>query len=129
MDDAAKTLRPKVKEELKLVNEVASISLTEDGKVSFAISKEQFADLIREASDFELAEKPSRLCLLNFVIPACTIRYIDPCPKLAFECIDIRPCPLVDFPWKDFDRLVDMGIIQKERFTAEQLKAIDKIRQ
>ena len=133
MADTTKVVRPIVKDEVKIVNEVASISLNEDGNVSFAMSKEQFTDLVGSAlGSLENATQTADFCLCSpYFVPVCRVLG----NKICSDYYVAGPDP---WPWwecrhgyldrEDLLRLIDKGIILRERLTKAQLAVIDMIR-
>jgi len=106
---------------VKIVNEVASISLNRDDTVSITISKEQFSGFI--ADNFDTERKGFDICLLARLCPPHKI--IIDCPKrwVDYGCVIHGK---IDF--RIINDLIDKGCFDKSYLTIEQAAEIQKFR-
>jgi len=96
----------KIKPEVTIKKDVASISLNQDGKINITMDKGVFVESIGEVFDKVLPESergPMKLCP-------------------AVYCLHIRVLP------DDIRKFVDIGILSKNDLTVEQLKILESIR-
>jgi hypothetical protein len=137
---------------VKIVNEVASISLNPDETVSITITKEQFAEFIKDSVDDNLVAhvcfaKAScslldvePMCKLRDVEPICRILDVEPICRIlqAFECTDkylrcgIYPLDKCHgfgrFDPGDIISFIDKGILKESVLNKAQLERIKLIR-
>ena len=111
-----------------------SVSLNADGKVTIALSKEEFTEFFAEA--FNAEGQANQMCTLYMFPIDHKVNYeaaagssaggttlpSDDCVTVYMNCWRIGP--VID----DMREWVKAGIIVREKFNAEQLAAIDAIR-